>query len=66
VARSLAEVTGVELSIQTLAASRTSFAIGALTDEIIINQQAVADRFYKQGLIPRPIVVRDAVWRPQS
>jgi sulfonate transport system substrate-binding protein len=67
VARALAEVTGVDLDIQTLAAQRASFAIGKLTDDIIATQQAVADRFHRLGLIPRPIVVRDAVWvAPQS
>jgi sulfonate transport system substrate-binding protein len=64
VAKALAEVTGVELEIQTVAANRSSFAIGKLTDDIIATQQAVADRFHKLGLIPRPIVVREAVWLP--
>jgi sulfonate transport system substrate-binding protein len=62
VAKSLAEVTGVDLDIQTVAANRSSFAIGKLTDDIIATQQAVADRFLKLGLIPKPIVIRDAVW----
>jgi len=62
VAKALAEVTGVNLAIQTVAANRSSFAIGKLTDEIIATQQAVADRFQKLGLIPKPINVRDAVW----
>jgi sulfonate transport system substrate-binding protein len=67
VAKALAEVTGVELEIQTIAANRSSFAIGKLTDDIVATQQTVADRFHKLGLIPRPIVVRDAVWvAPQS
>lgn len=67
VAKSLHEVTGVPLDIQTLAASRASFPIGALTDEVIETQQRVADGFYKLGLIPRPISVRDIVWRsPQT
>ena len=64
VARSLAAVTGIDLAIQTIAANRSSFAIGALTDDIIATQQAVADRFHKLGLIPRPIVIRDAIWLP--
>ncbi len=64
VAKSLADVTGVDLEIQTIAANRSSFAIGKLTDDIVATQQAVADRFYKLGLIPKQIVVRDAVWAP--
>jgi sulfonate transport system substrate-binding protein len=62
VAKALAEVTGVDLAIQTVAANRSSFAVGKLTDEIIATQQAVADRFQKLRLIPRPITIRDAVW----
>ena len=63
VAKSLAAVTGVPLEIQTVAANRASFVIGPVTDDIVETQQAVADRFYKLGLIPKPIVVRDIVWR---
>jgi sulfonate transport system substrate-binding protein len=67
VAQTLADVTGVPLEIQTVAANRSSFAVGELTDDIIATQQAVADRFYRLGLIPRPVTVRDAVWSaPQS
>jgi sulfonate transport system substrate-binding protein len=62
VAKALADVTGVDLEIQTIAANRSSFAIGRLTDDIIATQQAVADRFHRLGLIPKPIVVREAVW----
>jgi sulfonate transport system substrate-binding protein len=62
VAKALAEVTGLDLEIQTIAANRSSFAIGRLSDEIIETQQAVADRFYRLGLIPSPIIVRNAVW----
>jgi sulfonate transport system substrate-binding protein len=64
VAAALAAVTGVPLDVQTVAANRASFLIGPVTDEIVTTQQAVADRFHKLGLIPKPIVVRDAVWRP--
>ncbi|MBR1152308.1 aliphatic sulfonate ABC transporter substrate-binding protein [Bradyrhizobium sp. JYMT SZCCT0428] len=63
VATALAAVTGVPLEVQTVAANRASFAIGAVTEPIIETQQAVADRFFKLGLIPKPIVVRDIVWR---
>ena len=64
VAAALAAVTGVPLEVQIVAANRASFAIGPVTDEIVDTQQAVADRFFKLGLIPKPIVIRDAVWKP--
>jgi len=63
VASALAAVTGVPLEVQTVAANRASFLIGPVTDEIVTTQQAVADRFHKLGLIPKPIAVRDIVWR---
>jgi sulfonate transport system substrate-binding protein len=66
VGKALAEVTGVDIEIQTFAAARSSFAIGRLTDDIVATQQQVADRFHALGLIPRPIAVRDAVWNPPN
>jgi sulfonate transport system substrate-binding protein len=64
VAKSFSVITGIPLDIQTVAANRESFFVGPITDEIIATQQGVADRFFKLGLIPRPVVVRDAVWKP--
>jgi len=60
----LSAVTGIPLDIQTVAANRSSFAVGPITDDIITTQQGVADRFHKLGLIPKPVAVRDIVWRP--
>lgn len=67
VATSLAEITGVELTAQKLAAGRLEFGVFPITDAIVAGQQATADRFHRLGLIPRAIVVREAVWkRPPS
>lgn len=66
VAKALAAVTGVNFEIQKIAADRATFPFGPVTEEIITAQQAVADRYYKLGLIPRAIVVRDAVWTAPS
>jgi sulfonate transport system substrate-binding protein len=63
VAKSLAAVTGIPLDIQTIAANRSSFVVGPVTDDIVATQQGIADRFFKLGLIPKPIVIRDIVWR---
>ena len=63
VAKSLAAITGVPLDIQTVAANRANFVVGPVTDDIVVTQQGVADRFYKLGLIPKPIQIRDIVWR---
>lgn len=67
VAKALADVTGVEIGAQTLAANRADFGIEPITEAIVAGQQETADRFHRLGLIPRAIAVRDAVWpRPQS
>jgi sulfonate transport system substrate-binding protein len=66
VAKSLSAVTNVALEIQTIAARRSSFAIGTVNDEIVATQQALADRYYQAGLIPKPVVIRDAVWKPNQ
>jgi sulfonate transport system substrate-binding protein len=64
VARSLSTVTGIALDIQTSAANRSSFAVGPINHDIVATQQGVADRFFKLGLIPKPVAVRDALWKP--
>lgn len=63
VAKSLAAVTGVPLDIQTIAARRAGFSVGPVTDDVVATQQGVADRFFKLGLIPKQIAIRDIVWR---
>src|SRR3954469_8315083 len=50
VAKSLSAVTGIPLDIQTIAANRSQFRVGPVTDDIITTQQGVADRFFKLGL----------------
>lgn len=62
VAQALHEVTGVPLEAQVLAAERAEFGIFPITAEIVANQQATADRFFKLGLIPKEIRISDAVW----
>jgi sulfonate transport system substrate-binding protein len=63
VAKSLSAITGIPLEIQTVAANRSSFAVGPVTEDIIATQQGVADRFFKLGLIPKQVAIRDIVWR---
>ncbi|MBB4408957.1 MULTISPECIES: sulfonate ABC transporter substrate-binding protein [Agrobacterium] len=62
VAAALHEVTGVPLEAQTLAANRSEFGIAKIDDKIIASQQETADRFYRLGLIPKQISIKDAVW----
>jgi ABC-type nitrate/sulfonate/bicarbonate transport system substrate-binding protein len=66
VAKLYAEASGVPYEAQKRTVERSDFAFSSLTDAVVTRQQAVADRFHRVGLIPKPIVVRDIVWRPKS
>lgn len=56
------QASGVELAAQKLTVSRTDFKFSPLDETIATQQQAVADRFHRLGLIPKPINVRDIIW----
>jgi sulfonate transport system substrate-binding protein len=66
IAAQLAEITGIELEIQRLAAERANYAITPVSEAVAGQQQAVADQFFKLGVIPKAITVRDAVWNLQG
>jgi aliphatic sulfonates family ABC transporter substrate-binding protein len=66
VAQLLADGTGVPLDAMQRAVARSIYAIGPVTDEIVAQQQQVADRFYRLGLIPARIAIADATWRPTA
>lgn len=64
VAEALHAVTKVDLVALKRAAARAEFYVRPISDEIVRNQQATADRFHALGLLPKRIVIRDAVWNP--
>jgi sulfonate transport system substrate-binding protein len=68
IAELFSEASGVELAAQQKSVDRSEFSFGPLDDRIIAEQQVVADRFYRVGLIPTPVTVRDIVWtrKPNS
>jgi sulfonate transport system substrate-binding protein len=67
VAKAQAEATGVDLEATRRFVDRSNYRVVPVDDEVIKSQQAVADRFFRLGLIPRQIAIRDIVWRnPQT
>jgi sulfonate transport system substrate-binding protein len=66
VAALFSQASGVELAAQTRAIDRAEFTFGPLTDVVLTQQQAVADRFQRLGLIPSAIAVRDIVWTAKA
>lgn len=62
VAKALSEITGVDLDSQRRAVARTEFAVSPVSPAVVAEQQRIADRFQRFGLIPKPITVKDIVW----
>ena len=60
-AAELAPATGIPVDALELAISRQSFGVAPLTDEVVADQQAVADTFEALGLLPKPVTVSDAL-----
>jgi sulfonate transport system substrate-binding protein len=63
VARAQAEATGVDIDAVRRFVGRSNYRVVPVDDEVIGSQQAVADRFAKLGLIPKPVAVKDIVWK---
>jgi sulfonate transport system substrate-binding protein len=62
VAGVLAQATGLDIESWTRAVDRTDFNVGPVTAAVVEEQQRVADRFHRLGLIPNPIQMKDIVW----
>jgi sulfonate transport system substrate-binding protein len=63
VARAQAEATGVDIEAVRRFVDRSAYRVVPVDDEVIQTQQAVADRFARLGLIPKPVKVADIVWK---
>lgn len=60
----MAEVTGVPLAAQRVAAPRGVYAVQPMDEAVIAQQQGIADTFARLRIIPARIEVRRAVWTP--
>ncbi|AWL92138.1 sulfonate ABC transporter substrate-binding protein [Bradyrhizobium ottawaense] len=63
VAKAQSEATGVDIEAVRRFVNRSTYSVVPLDAEVIKTQQAVADRFAKLGLIPKPVNVSDIVWK---
>ncbi|WGD53367.1 aliphatic sulfonate ABC transporter substrate-binding protein [Bradyrhizobium sp. CB1650] len=62
VAKAQAEATGVNIEAVRRFVDRSTYRVVPLDGETIRSQQAIADRFAKLGLIPKPVSVSEIVW----
>jgi sulfonate transport system substrate-binding protein len=63
VAKAQAEATGVDIEAVRRFVGRSIYRVVPVDDEVIQTQQAIADRFARLGLIPKPVKVADLVWK---
>ncbi|WP_317201746.1 sulfonate ABC transporter substrate-binding protein [Janthinobacterium sp.] len=61
VAQLLAAQTGLDAGVVELAAGRYAYGVKPITVDVVAEQQKVADAFSALKLIPKPIVVKDAL-----
>ncbi|UWU75964.1 aliphatic sulfonate ABC transporter substrate-binding protein [Bradyrhizobium huanghuaihaiense] len=63
VASAQAEATGVDIEAIKRFVARSNYQVVPIDQDIVKGQQAVADRFARIGLIPKPVNVSDIVWK---
>jgi sulfonate transport system substrate-binding protein len=63
VAKAQAEATGVDIAAIRRFVDRSNYRVVPVDDEVIKSQQAVAERFARFGLIPKPVNVSDILWK---
>ncbi|ACK49936.1 aliphatic sulfonates family ABC transporter, periplsmic ligand-binding protein [Methylocella silvestris BL2] len=61
-AQAIHDATGIDQEAILKAVQRADLDVVPLNEQIVANQQAAADRFFRAGLIPKQIAVRDIIW----
>ena len=66
VAAQFSPALGIPAPILEVAVARQAYGIKPIDDDVVAEQQKIADTFFELGLIPKAIKIADAVRRPQS
>ncbi|MFO1049503.1 MAG: sulfonate ABC transporter substrate-binding protein [Geminicoccaceae bacterium] len=66
VAGLLAPRMGIPAPILETALARMGYGVQPVDEAVTAEQQKIADTFTELGLLPRPITVRDAVWKASA
>lgn len=65
-AQQLSTATGISEPVLEIALKRQTYDIKPIDDAVIADQQKIADTFFKLGLLPKAINVKDVAWRAGS
>lgn len=60
----IAPLQGLDADVVEVNLRRYQYGMTHLSDAVIAEQQKIADAFHELKLIPKPIVVREAAWKP--
>jgi sulfonate transport system substrate-binding protein len=60
----LAPAIGIEPAAVDLAVGRYAYGVKPISDQVVAEQQKIADTFYELKLIPKKISIKEAVWEP--
>ena len=66
VAELLSPKTGLPVPVLEISLARLGYGVTPVDDAVLQSQQQIADSFFKLGLIPKPIAVREAAWNAPS
>lgn len=67
--KELSEITGVPADVTRVTLNRPGADLGAvstITDDAAAYQQALADEFFKIGIVPKQLTTGDIIWRPKA
>lgn len=59
----LAPRLGIPATVLEVALGRLGYGVQPLGDGVVTEQQKIADTFHGLGLLPKPVTVRDIVWK---
>jgi sulfonate transport system substrate-binding protein len=65
-AAQLSASVGLAAPVVELALSRQSYGIVPINDKVVAAQQDIADTFLALGLLPKKIIISEAVWKAGS
>jgi sulfonate transport system substrate-binding protein len=65
-AAQLSASTGIPAAVVEIALERQGYGVRPIDDKVVKAQQSIADTFLALGLLPKPIVIADAVWKVGS
>ena len=65
-AQQLSAATGIPAPVLEIALNRQTYDVKPIDDTVVADQQKIADTFFKLGLLPKAVNVKDVAWRAGS